>query len=141
MTAKRPNPDEQDEYDLLGYLGVDYKMEKAWSRDGDDPAGDGNDNKAGGDRSEDEENLDGPIGKDGDQFKHLDEAYERESTIGTHAMRFTMAVMLVASVLVAFTGMAFTAVGLKAVRFITLAITTGVIAVAFALVGLILLMI
>ncbi|KAE9155647.1 hypothetical protein PF002_g736 [Phytophthora fragariae] len=58
MTAKRPNPDEQDEYDLLGYLGVDYKMEKAWSRDGDDPAGDGNDNKAGGDRSEDEENLD-----------------------------------------------------------------------------------
>ncbi|KAE9140615.1 hypothetical protein PF010_g68 [Phytophthora fragariae] len=52
-----------------------------------------------------------------------------------------MAVMLVASVLVAFAGMAFTAVGLKAVRFITLAITTGVIAVAFALVGLILLMI
>ncbi|KAG7379238.1 hypothetical protein PHYPSEUDO_008864 [Phytophthora pseudosyringae] len=56
--AKRPKLDEQGEDDLPAHLNVAYEMERATSRDGDDPAGGDDDKKVGGDRSEDEKNLD-----------------------------------------------------------------------------------
>ncbi|KAG7380851.1 hypothetical protein PHYPSEUDO_006744 [Phytophthora pseudosyringae] len=58
MAAKRPKLGDQDEDDLLAYLDVAYDMKRATSRDGYDPAGDSDDKKVGGDRSEDEEDLD-----------------------------------------------------------------------------------